>query len=538
MRAFFQLQHSLQGERGLKKSLLQFMQEPNRTLLVKTNIFSKTLNTKFSKTFTIKCYCFIVSLIICLIMFSESICLARPQGALYIISNQPDAKVYLDNEDVPQGTTPSLISNIPAGTHIIELRLPGYALLEVTIEIIADRIKDVEYNLDAQFGNLDIITLPAGAAVWLDNEKQGVSPLKLTELLACEHQVHIELKGHKPWFKQIKLTADKTERLKVELVPLHPAYNGNISKEECGADCHGVKATSGKLNIISTPINAHVWIDDKLQGQSPLELKLFPGNYTIRLSKPGYNEYQENIQILPNKASIIKAELEYKEGDADMAYIPAGDFIMGSEGTEPDESPLHKVYLDTFYIDKYEVTNAEYRKFFFYDTHRQPSYPFDPSLGGDMQPVVGISWKDAFEYCKWAGKRLPTEAEWEKAAKGKSATIYPWGDKWNTDYANNAQTGLNKTANVGTYPLAASSYGVFDMAGNVWEWCNDYYAKDYYSNSVLKNPKGPKNGRLRTLRGGSWFDDPVSLRTTARRGENPRMRLSNIGFRCAKDGDR
>jgi formylglycine-generating enzyme required for sulfatase activity len=461
---------------------------------------------------------------------------AGSRGALYITSQPPEAQVYLDTDDEPRGTTPGLFTNLPVGTHRLRLKLPGHASVEEDVTVEADKVKDLNYSLSTQFGNLHIETSPSGAEIWLDNKPKGRTPLELTRLLATSHQIHIKLKGYQAWFKQIEIEANKTERLAVNLVPQPPpSETPQPSKEECGSRCHGLDAAGGQLRVESTPNGAHVWIDDELKGRTPLSLKLFPGDYTIRLNKPGYDEYQQRVQILPQEESSLQIELTYQPSDKDMVYIPAGEFIMGSEEGPPNEGPVHKVHLKAFYIDKYEVTNLQYRRFFFIDIHRQPSYPYDRSLGGDQQPVVGISWFDAYEYCKWAGKRLPTEAEWEKAARGTEGLIYPWGNQWQPNHANSARSEFGKPVEVGDYPKGVSPYGVFDMAGNVWEWCNDYYDENYYGTSPSQNPAGPKQGKLRVLRGGSWFDEPAILRTTTRRGENPNVRLSNIGFRCARD---
>ncbi len=244
-------------------------------------------------------------------------------------------------------------------------------------------------------------------------------------------------------------------------------------------------------------------------------------------------------------------EILWLKDSSVMIRIPAGTFTMGSNECD-DEKPVHQVYLDEYYIDKYEVTNDQYKKFC--DATGR-SYPPDPDFLGmpnyfasyPSYPVVNVSWNDAKAYCDWAGKRLPTEAEWEKAARGADAREYSWGnseptgsrcnfaDK-NTSFSwrdANADDGYARTAPVGTYPAGASPYGCLDMAGNVWEWCSDRYDANYYNTSPSNNPQGPSSGSYRVLRGGSWIVDARTLRCASRVRNAPSHRYSNLGFRCS-----
>jgi len=222
---------------------------------------------------------------------------------------------------------------------------------------------------------------------------------------------------------------------------------------------------------------------------------------------------------------------------AETVLIPAGEFWMGTDDQDDDEKPRHHVNLDAFAIDRYEVTNERYRRFVDASGHPPPRFgaPVDPAiLGGASQPVVGVSWLDAEAYCRWAGKRLPTEAEWEKAARGEDGRVYPWGDLWDSSRANSKESGLGRSVPVGSYPTGVSPYGVHDMAGNVWEWVADWYAEDYYQRSPRRNPTGPESGRWKVLRGGSWGYLPSLLRTSKRLSITPELRNTVVGFRCAR----
>ena len=232
------------------------------------------------------------------------------------------------------------------------------------------------------------------------------------------------------------------------------------------------------------------------------------------------------------KKKIPDQEQEKKVGE--MVRVPAGEFTMGSDNGDSDEKPVHRVYLDEFYIDKFEVTNEEYAKCV--DAGSCSENPKYDEFTDQRQPVVGVDWNQADTYCKWAGKRLPTEAEWEKAARGTDGRTYPWGEEIDCTMANYDNCGHNKTKPVGSYPSGASPYGAMDMAGNVWEWCADWYDNNYYCNSPSRNPTGPTSGKYRVLRGGSWLDleGYRYLRTSARDRVGPSNRLSFIGFRCAR----
>jgi formylglycine-generating enzyme required for sulfatase activity len=255
--------------------------------------------------------------------------------------------------------------------------------------------------------------------------------------------------------------------------------------------------------------------------------------------------------------------------DSVMLFVPAGAFWMGSTDEDidailaecsdcqrnwyVDEQPQHEVTLDAFWIDRTEVTNAQYRRCVEDGACNPPlrkrsytrdSYYGDPEF--DNYPVVYTDWEQANAYCTWASKRLPTEAEWEKAARGTEGLLYPGGHAFDGNLVNLCDAnctldwknedwddGYPDTAPVGSYEDGASLYGALDMAGNVWEWVADWYGEDYYANSPDSNPQGPDSATSRVLRGGSWVSRWYDVRAANRADDYPVSSINQFGFRCA-----
>lgn len=267
-----------------------------------------------------------------------------------------------------------------------------------------------------------------------------------------------------------------------------------------------------------------------------------------------------------------EAPAEQSEDFSGMAKVPAGAFVRGSTFDDnkrhwkmcrkvdkscrlwwfTDEFPRKMVELDAYWIDIYEVTNAQYLEFVLATGHRpalDDTCETDACREGNLwqgasfpdkirnQPVTQVSWYDADAYCRWRGKRLPSEAEWEKAARGPRGRMYPWGDespKGRATYQRKWR-GMGTMTDVGHYPGGVSLYNVHDMAGNVWEWVDDWYHKNYYARGTKVNPKGPATGEFKVVRGGSWVNFPDSLRSAFRRWSRPDVRFNDTGFRCARN---
>lgn len=250
-------------------------------------------------------------------------------------------------------------------------------------------------------------------------------------------------------------------------------------------------------------------------------------------------------------AGGLEKEVKGKDG-APMVLIPEGSFPMGVPHGDRDggrdEYPRHDVFVDNFYIDKFELTNGRYLEFVKATNHRVPQNPKNATRNlwqGDTitesltdRPVVNVDWADAQAYCQWAGKRLPTEAEWEKAAKGTADRRFPWGNVEPTNKHlnfNQQWIGEKTLMPVGSYEAGKSPFGVYDMAGNVWEWVNDWYDANYYEKSPAKNPTGPETGTKRVLRGSGWQNETPTVRIFTRVDSDPTIRNESTGFRCAMD---
>jgi formylglycine-generating enzyme required for sulfatase activity/predicted Ser/Thr protein kinase len=258
----------------------------------------------------------------------------------------------------------------------------------------------------------------------------------------------------------------------------------------------------------------------------------------------GGSQQTLTVEPSPTPPDPVATQVSPVDGMVQV-YIPSGQFLMGSLEAEPgagkEEKPQHPVYLSVYWIDQTEVTNAMYSRCVREGVCRppretrsstRPAYFDEPGFGS--YPVLYVSWQDADAYCRWAGRRLPSEAEWEKAARGDDGRTYPWGEYPPGRGMANFNNQVGDTRAVGSYPAGASPYGALDMAGNVAEWVADWYDPDYYPVSPASNPTGPESGEFRLLRGGSWFNMQRAMRTTFRLSNYPDLQSDTVGFRCAR----
>lgn len=412
----------------------------------------------------------------------------------------------------------------------MKLILFALILLSIPLSSFADRIPIAVLNLDAE--GVD----PSVAGVLTETVRYEFGKQKDFDLVAREKMIEIakekafQLSGCTDISCAVAIgKALNVQKMVVgtvgKLGPKHMVFLRVVDVEKENVVCNDKE--EGEVSVDEIPLLVPPLVQRLsacLLGKPILSdtsaSKVLPRLTLLRVNEQGYKEYRDS-----------------KDGSV-MAYIPEGEFLMGSNDGARDEWPAHKVNLDGYYIDKYEVSNAQYRKFCD-DTKRPYPQTFwrNYSIKGNSDyPVTNIKWEDAFAYTAWAGKRLPTEAEWEKAARGTDGRRYPWGDAWEEDRCSNGGNYdyLEKPYPVGSFTKGASPYGIMDMAGNVWEWCNDWYGRNYYQKSSAQNPQGPASGKTHVMRGGSRLDSKDYCRTTCRGRDFDRDWKVLIGFRCVR----
>jgi formylglycine-generating enzyme required for sulfatase activity len=348
----------------------------------------------------------------------------------------------------------------------------------------------------------------------------------------------------------------------------------------------------GSLTIRGRVSDVTIWLGSQKIGQTragePLLVEgLLPGTYRVEGRKTGFRAWRAVVDVVPRHRAEVLLELEpldlspvvTDDDRAELVLVPGGQFQMGSTPEQVDEAveacrslgrseqacrrwfdrekPSHSVALDPFYIHRHEVTTAQFERFVRASGYRttaesqghgfawpptESGWPTVPIPGATWRtptgalasarpthPVVQVSWYDADAYCRWAGKRLPTEAEWEQAARGADGRVYPWGRAWEP-----GNTTAKVPSPVGSSKGDVSAHGIHDLAANVMEWAADWFAPDYYQRSPHQSPLGPDSGQRRVVRGGSWYHAAPFLRTTFRDHAPPDYRHSLIGFRCAR----
>ncbi len=411
---------------------------------------------------------------------------------------EQEATVVIFGEE--KGVTPLTLTNIPPGSLEVILKKERYQRTVETLLLRPGEHATYTLELKPLQGYISFETEPPGAEVFLDGKKIGTTPI-------FRYPVEI---GHKTY--------------KISLTNYYPVEGDLEVREDFQYPIKYIlKPMEGTLNILSRPTGGIVRINNVPQTQkTPLQLRLSPGEYLISANADGFLEEYTKVVLLPNEEKSITLVLKEGETPPGMVLVPAGEFIMGENNRSPDESPRRKVFVPAFYIDKYEVTNEEFKKVF-------PDYNFPKEQA--RYPVTGISWDEAMSYAARVGKRLPTETEWEKAARGEDGREYPWGNEFSESYCNSKEKNLDSPAAVGSYISGVSPYGCFDMAGNMYEWVSDWYQR-YEGNQFIRKEYGQI---YRVLRGGSFMTDKFDVRCARRHFDRMDADRVDYGFRCAKD---
>jgi iron(II)-dependent oxidoreductase len=446
-------------------------------------------------------------------------------GDLDLTSDPAGATVRLDGRDV--GTTPLTLERVPVGEHLLELDKDGIYATRKTITIAAHTLERHSVKLERRKGKLTVFSEPRDARVLLDGRDLGRTPVSL-EVEAGPYTLKLTKEGYKPHEEPLSLPADKETRTRIAL-----------------------RSTQGTLDVTSTPPGATVEIGGTPRGQTPLTLALEEGTYPLRLRLPRHRTATRQAEIAGERITRVSVDLVHlpsqKTGElqhrgtdqTEMAFIPEGTFTMGDTKGDgfKDEQPAHSVFVEAFWLDRTEVTNAQFARFVQNSSYRSQGLWQKEATGKDTHPVVNVTWHDAVAYCRWADKRLPTEAEWEYAGRGTDNRTYPWGSTWQTDKArfdgNRGFFVKETTAPVGSYPSGASPFGILDLAGNVWEWTSTLYTPYPYSATDGREELTALG--LRVNRGGSWGSSPRNLRSTDRGSGDLTYRGDYLGFRCAQD---
>ncbi len=487
---------------------------------------------------------------------SETITLTMlPTFANITINANPKADIYVDGTNYANSTYTTKLNE---GIHKIEIKKDKYTEQTANITVVAGEPKTYTYTLLPKQGNIAVTTIPTKAEVYLNGEKKGTSPIMLYDVLIGEHTVEAKLTGYTTATKKVSVTEKNTAEAKLILE-------------------NGLSVT-----IETTPANADIYIDNTYLGKAPQTTSLTFGTHTVKLT--GIDKYKDTEHTLEIKASgTTKYNLALNPlvtiNLPEMVKITGGKFTMGSTDGESDET-THSVELSDFYMGKYEVTNAQFAEFILdygkSTTKSTSDYPnqtmiytyewgfstVDPNgvknpsglinSGYENHPVIYVTWYGAYEYCKWLSEKtgekysLPSEAQWEYAAGGgathqkwagttSESELYKYANYYDKSGGSSSVTyddGYKYTAPVGKFK--ANTLGLYDMSGNVWEWCMDWYDSGYYSKSVKKDPVNTTDGSFRVFRGGSWSSYAANARVASRDNGTPTVSGNDLGFRVHK----
>jgi len=412
----------------------------------------------------------------------------------------------LSFDSVPAGNTPAVILDVEPGPHLVELELEGYKGEWETIRVEESPAKQtITIALTPLMGIVTVECDPSPAIVSLDGSDTilGETPLLNAKIPAGLHTIRVEYENYQSSELTFEVEPDFVYTKAFELI-----------------------AKNGTLRIFSVPTGGTYWLNNRKQEETtPVVLDLLPGTYRIGVHAPGYVMKEEVVELTANADESVELTLLEGAVPEAMVLIPAGEFTMGFDEESPDERPARTIMVESYYIDKYEVTNEQYQQVV--SSHRFKK-------GEENLPVTGVSWEQAYAYARDSGKRLPTEIEWEKAARGEDARTWPWGNDFVPEYCSHASGTGARLRDIGSFDLGISPYGCFDMAGNAREWTQSWY-EAYPGNEDVKAGYGQV---YRVLRGGSYLTGSFDVRTVRRHYERMDLSEPDFGFRCAADVSR
>lgn len=417
------------------------------------------------------------------------------------IDSAPEQGASVMIQGVERGVTPLTLEGLPLGWNDVLLKMDRYKRTADRIEIKAGEPQTFVIQMEPLVGYLSLESDPVGAEIILDgNTSAGKTPLFKHPLRIGDHTYELKMENYYPISETLNVEEDFQYEFKHQLKPM--------------------EAT---LNVLSRPTGATIRLNNQDQmKRTPSQFKLQPGTYLITVYSKGFVQEDAKVDLGPNQENTTTLVMKLGEVPPGMVLVPSGEFICGENGRSPDEGPSRKVFLDAFYIDKNEVTNAEYKKVF-------PGHSF--AKGQELFPVTGVSWSEAMDYASKTGKRLPTEAEWEKAARGEDGREYPWGAEYSSNQCNTMESKLDGPVRVGSYLGGGSPWGCMDMAGNAYEWVVDWYDR-YEGNNIIVKDYGQI---YRVLRGGSFATEKFNARCARRHFDRMDAKRADYGFRCAKD---
>lgn len=509
-------------------------------------------------------------------------------GSVEVTTNPSGATITVET-DGRTFTSPCEITKLPSGTHTLTVTYPGYAISRNTVTITDGCVIPMDIALDARFAQVAINTLD-GATIKVNGEVLGNGSLS-TQLDEGIYDVEVSKAQHRTVTRQIEVVAKQPQTIEITPTPIYGSldvistpmfsdivvngknygttpvtinnlligeYEVMISKEGCASVTRKVTIVDGQLSTVEVELpqgreykitsdrnGDDVYIDGVRRGVTPLSISLSFGNHDVELRREGKTKKKTIAVSQSGTESVLHMVFgvpQWKAGISshtkqvlqrlidNMVKVEGGTLSMGSTEGERDERPVHQVRLSDFCIGKYEVTQEEWKAVM----------GANPSISnGENKPVEMVSWNDCQEFIKKLNDltgmqfRLPTEAEWEYAARGGNKSQ---GYKYSGSNAIGDVAWYEDNSNRDTHPVgtkAPNELGIYDMSGNVWEWCSDWYSHGYYSSSPVNNPTGPTTGSYRVDRGGSWLDDADYCRIANRISGNPGGCYNDLGFRLA-----